>query len=45
MLVQDRMDNNGKYVEEIYDENGKPMWTKFLKEDYLGESAKSTTNQ
>lgn len=43
MLVADRMNNNGKYTEEIYDETGKPMWTKFLKEDYLGEGKNSTT--
>lgn len=39
MLVQDRMKNDGKFVEEIYDESGKPMWMKFLKEDYLGEGS------
>jgi hypothetical protein len=31
------MDNGGKNVDEIYDETGKPMWMKFLKEDYLGD--------
>jgi hypothetical protein len=34
--VVERQLQNQK-VEEIFDENGKPFWTKFLKEDYLGE--------
>ncbi len=25
-------------VQEVYDEEGKPFWMKFLKADYLGES-------
>lgn len=25
-------------VKEVYDEEGKPFWMKFLKADYLGES-------
>eukprot|EP00347_Sterkiella_histriomuscorum_P021750 403332895 len=44
MLVQDRMQNDGKYDEEIYDDTGKPMWMQFFKEDYLGESKSQNLN-
>ena len=38
------MQNNGKYDEEIYDDTGKPIWMKFFKEDYLGESKSQNLN-
>ena len=34
--IVDKQLKNQK-VEEVFDENGKPFWMKFLKEDYLGE--------
>lgn len=38
LLVNDQINNQGKHAQEILDESGKPMWMKFLKEDYLGEN-------
>lgn len=35
-------DQISEAASEVLDENGKPFWMKFFKEDYLGETKKAS---